>query len=241
MLPIPVLQLPHWRVNYRPSVFNEGLIASIGACQELVRSTKLSLRGWDFPHYDTRNGKSEVGKNWIGSSIEFGNHMEYWKLFQSGQFLHLQAVRESLDADWKTKLEGAARSHAHWRADVDWETVPGYFSLVNFIYTVTEVFEFAARIAQRGVYTGEVAISIGLHGVRGFVLTPELDRAWMDYRALSENTLEQTWTVESRALIAGSRDAAASALVWFFERFDWQSPNTDMIRRDQEKFLAGRW
>lgn len=236
----PILEHPHWRVNYRPHEYNAETLKTLNECQQLVSSTKLSLRGWDYPHINTRTNW-EIGQNWVGSAVQFGNHLEYWRLYQSGQFIHYQAVREVLDADWHQKLLGAARSHASWRTDIAWDKVPGFFSLLNFLYTVTEIFEFAARIAQAGVYSGEISIDIGLRGVKGFVLTPEIDRAWMDVRAASADKIEHVWNVHSRDLVAGSSEAALDACVWFFERFNWMQANVEQLRRDQTKFMSGRW
>lgn len=169
------------------------------------------------------------------------NHIEYWRLYQSSQFLHLAAVREALSLEWAEKLRAAAESHASWRTDIDWATVPGFFSLLNFLYTVTEIFEFAARLTQRGIYSGQVFVSIDIKKIRGFVLTPELDRAWSDVRAVNQENIGRVWELDSSELVANSAHIALQATAWFFERFNWLDPNVEVLRRDQEKFLAGRF
>lgn len=239
-LPVPVTKHPHWRVNMRPEGYNPELLPSLSACFDLVQSTKLSLRGWDYPHLSKRSGERTTGNNWVASWSSFGNHFEYWRLYQSGQFLHLSAVREALAAEWSAQLRQAAQTHASHRRDFAWGSVRGYLSLLNALYTVTEIFEFAARVAQRGVYAGIVAISIELRRIKGFVLTPELDRDWSDIRQASEENIGHTWSVESRDLVAASSEASLKASVWLFERFGWMNPSINVIRRDQEKFLAGR-
>ena len=239
-LPVPVLESPHWRVNIRPGIYEPELIASLGACFELVQSTKLSLRGWDYPHLSHRPNQRGTGNRWVASWSSFLGHVEYWRLYQSGQFIHLFAVREALVAEWHAQLRAAAISHASDRADVDWDRVPGYFSLLSFLYTVTEIFEFAARLAHRGVYTSTIAVTIELKKVRGFVLTPDLDRAWSDIRAASEDQIGRAWLIENRELISASSEVSLRATTWFFERFGWLEPSVQVLRRDQEKFLAGR-
>jgi hypothetical protein len=165
--------------------------------------------------------------------------MEYWRFYQSGQFLHLAAVREVLESEWRAQLVRAARWHHSDPPQGTWDEVPGFFSMLNFLYTITEVFEFAARVAQRGIYVGPVLVDISLHDVRGFVLVPEVDRAWSEYCSASEAELTRTWTVASADLIANSAAASLEATVWFFERLGWLKPNTEVLRRDQEKFLKG--
>jgi hypothetical protein len=108
------------------------------------------------------------------------------------------------------------------------------------VYRFTEIFEFAARLSQHGVYSGSVSISISISGIKGYVLTPGWDRAWSEYRAPTVDVLESTWTVKSTDLIGGSADHSLRALVWFFERCGWLDPNINVIKADQEKFLRAR-
>jgi len=69
--------------------------------------------------------------------------IEYWHLYQSGQFVHFAALREATDRQWKEKLQQDTMSHLRHCADIVWNAVPGYISLVNLVYTITEHFEFA--------------------------------------------------------------------------------------------------
>jgi hypothetical protein len=240
-LPVPVLENPHWRVNLRPEQYDPDLIPTLTACFDAVRATKLSLRGWDFPHISNKPGQTITGSNWVASFGDFMSHVEYWRFYQSGQFLHLAAVREVLSKEWTSQLRVAAKSHASWRTDVNWDQVPGFFSLLNFLYTVTEIFEFAARLAQRGIYAGQISVTIELKHIKGFVLTPEIDRAWSDVRAAAQDTIGKTWVVDARELVADSANTSLAVTGWFFERFNWLSPNVDVLKKDQQKFLAGRY
>ncbi len=224
----------------RPLPYEPERIPSLSACFDLIQATKLSLRGWDYPHLSQKPNQRGTGNRWIAAWSDFMNHIEYWRIYQSAQFLHLSAVREAVQPQWRAQLRHAAESHGSYRTDVDWDKVPGYFSLLNFLYTVTEIFEFAARLAQRGVYPGELAVTVELKNVKGFVLTPDLDRAWSGVCAASEADIGRTWQQESRELVSGSAEAAMQASVWFFERLGWLDPAVQVLQRDQEKFLTGR-
>jgi len=127
--------------------------------------------------------------------------------------------------------------HLRGMHDIDFEKIPGYVSIGNFIYTITEIFEFATRLAQKGIYTGEVSISIKLRGIKGFVLTTDRNRAWWGYYASSEDILGHNWEIPSVELVADSSKKALKAISWFFERFGWLDQAGDAIREDQEKFL----
>jgi hypothetical protein len=114
-------------------------------------------------------------------------------------------------------------------------------SITNFIYNVTEIFEFAARLAQASVYSDPVEIAIRLTGIRGFILAADPDRAWHEVYAASESVLSYQKTLTPSDLVATAAEAAVTCTVWFFERFGWLKPNIDVIRSDQQKLLTRRF
>ncbi len=129
-------------------------------------------------------------------------------------------------------------SHLKHHSDTAWNVVPGYISLVNLVYSITEYFEFATRICQAGVYRGNLDISLDLNGVKGHLLTTD----WMlrQHCAASEDHLSKTWHISSEGLIASSSEHSLKAIVWLCECFGWMSPNVEAIKRDQAKLLSGR-
>jgi hypothetical protein len=232
-LPIPVLKHPHWRVNFRPDQFNEELIPSLGNCLEIIQKTKLSLRGWDYPHLG-RESQREYGNNWISSWSDFMGHNEYWRFFQSGQFIHLFSVREATEQDFKNHVKSLYPK-------IDWGTIPGFLSILNFVYTVTEIFEFAARLCESGLYEGGLTIDIRIKGIKGFILIfTDGDRDVDAYYSAGTNELGRSWNIETSVLIAESSKHALDAIAWFFERFGWLPPPTEIFRKDQENLLTGR-
>jgi hypothetical protein len=240
-LPVPVLKGPHWRVNFRPQVYKEELIPSLQRCVEIIEQTKLSIRGWDYPHFSRRDLERELGQNWIASWSDFRNRNEYWRFYQSGQFLHLFGIDET-DPEWHAQLRGRAKSQVGWgeKKDLDWSQIPGFFSVLNFLYTFTEIFEFAARLCEKGVYESQISISVEIKGIRGFVLTHERNRAWMNYYCVTQDELSRAWEIEPKDLVAQSRQYSLVAVKWFFERFGWLNPSEEVLKNDQENFLARR-
>lgn len=236
-LPVPVLKYPHWRVNIRPGGYEPDLIPTLKDCYSVIEQTKVRLRGWDYPHLSNRQNQRGQGINWVDCWSDFGGHLEYWRFYQSAQFLHLFSVREATEPGWRDKLEREARSELSHHEGVDWSQVPGFISLMNAIYTIAEIFEFAARLAQRGVYKGIVSITIDIKKIKGFVLMAGFDHVWFDYYAASEEELGKTWKIDSADLISASAEHSLAATTWFLERFGWLEANIEVLRRDQEKFL----
>ena len=157
------------------------------------------------------------------------NQNEYWRFYQSGQFLHLFSVREITEERWRTKLR------RRLPADSD---VPGVFSILNFLYTVTEIFEFSTRLCEKEFYRNDVTVSIELKNVKGFILSEE-DGFLPRRNGAGESDLGKTWALHARNLLAGSKDYSLAAVGWFFERFGWLNPPLDALKKDQERFLKG--
>jgi hypothetical protein len=237
MLPVPVLEHPHWRVNYRPSTYVVDRLPSLSDCWEVLKRTSVRLRGWDFPHIPPRDAERDYGDTWVGGSSDFMGHVEYWRLYQSTQFLHLGSVRESTQPEFASQLRQIMGSHA----GADLNLVPGFLSLTNSIYNITEFFEFAARLAQAQVYTDPVTINISINGIQGFMLAAE-DRMWWsaDFVARQPDFRYEK-TLTPAELVASAAEHAIECTVWFFERFGWLKPNIDAIRTDQQKLLTRRF
>jgi len=241
-LPTPVLEHPHWRVNFRPAEYREDMISSLGKCFEIIEKTKLRLRGWDYPHLSGREAERGQGTNWVYSWSDFLGSYEYWRFYQSGQFLHLFSIREAIESEWREKLQREMQSHRILSdGEIDWESVPGFFSIVNFTYNVTEIFEFAARLSQSQIYTGKLHVQIDLKRIKGFVLAAPWERTWHSYYAASQDVLSKSQEIDSDELVGASRDIALSTIMWFFERFGWMSPPEAVIRQDQENLIKGKY
>lgn len=238
-LPVPVEQHPHWRVVFRPDSFQPQRIPSLKKCWETIEHSQVRLRGWDFPHVSRHSHETGQGSTWIAGWSDFMERYEYWRMYQSGQFVHLSSVRETEPA-WREELLRQTRGRLGHIGNIDWKNVPGCFHIGNFIYTLTEIFEFAARLAQRGLYDGSVGVSVEILRVKGFVLTTDWERAWHHYYPATEDTIGRKWDIKADSLIAQSSEVSFEAVLWFFERFGWLDPPTETLRQDQRSFLSGR-
>lgn len=239
-LPIPVLEKPHWRVNFRPEVYIGEAIPSLSQCFQIIEKNQVRLRGWYYPHLSNHADERTQGKNWVASWVTFRGHIEYWRFYQSTQFIHYFSVRESTEEGWRAKLQKQTASHLFHNSDIDWNTVPGFISITNFLYTVTEIIEFAARLCQAQVYKGNLDISIQISSIKGFMLTADEDRAWNVYCPAGEDMLDKIWTIDSGSLIADSPEYSLDIIAWFFERFGWLNPSKDVLRKDIDNYLKGR-
>jgi hypothetical protein len=138
-LPLKIKKKAHWRVNYRPSVYKEKRIPDSVAAFDLVRKSLVRRRGWDYPYVSEDNVEQIRETEYIASGCDWHGFVEYWRLFYSGQFIHLFAPRENFMYDQ-----------------------PGFIDIPNTLYNIAEVIEFAARLTEKGVYQDSLRLMLML-------------------------------------------------------------------------------
>jgi hypothetical protein len=110
----------HWRINFRPLEARK-IALSLQECRDVVRANAVSLRGWDYPHISNNQDALHVRKNSFEGIVDWHDHIEFWRMYQSSQFVHYVA----LDDDW-TEV-------SHWRQN----TLPiGIFSKSSVVYSI---------------------------------------------------------------------------------------------------------
>lgn len=225
----------YWRVIIKPTQFNKSLIPSLTECQRLIEESKVYLRGWDYPHLP-RYGQGLVnGVDWLEASTDsmvWIPMLEYWHFYQSGQFAHLFNCGE----DWVNRDQLQIQN---------WRNLPlpeRVLSILNTVYRVTEIYEFAARLAAKGIFRSDLSITVELHGMkdRGLVVTGHMRAPLLDNYICGVDALPYSKTVSLEALLAQASELALESLLWFFERFNWQSIPVHTIRDDQRRLLERR-
>lgn len=136
----------YWKINIRPTSYVENRIDSPSKCEEYLRSSKVSLRGWDFPHISTLKS----GQKFIQSSEYFGGHEEFFRFFKSGQFVFYKAMPE----------ESMAPSHQQRVNEKGLE-------IITTLFFLTEVFEFASRIFNFEEMGNQFTIDIEVFNIKG--------------------------------------------------------------------------
>ena len=228
---------PHWRVLVRPIPYVTSRLAMSDLGRVIQRRT-VRIRGWDFPHID-RKVPLERGVDYVGSSSSFRGHLEYWRFYESAQLVYLSSVRETTEPEWDRKLREGAAHRIVVSSDFDWTGVPGFIEMRNFVYTVTEVFEFAARLGLELESPAAMSVTIALSDIAGFVLTvDDPRRGWWEYCAAQVSSLENVWVTKVADLAGDAAAASLDATTWFFERFGWDHPNVEAIRKDQSDILG---
>ena len=216
----------YWTVIIRPTKFSGKLIRSLSDCWRLVETSKVALRGWDYPHVNDR--ERDVGQDFIQSGIdweEYG-HVELWRFHQSGQFVHHFAASEDYH-------------------QLPWSASDGkperYLLHVSALYTITEIYEFAARLAAKDILQPSAYVSISLGNMSGRELAGwGLDDMLPRGYSSQLDAIEVTDTFSPRTLLADSASLALDASLQVFERFAWLNAPHQVLADRQQEFLQRR-
>ena len=206
----------YWRVLVRPNGFAETRVENISALKPILQRSSVRLRGWDFPHVDFRC-KTYIDSDSIVQEFEWYQYHEFWRLFQSGQFIYYGGF--GLDwAERATELSGAGPSKR-------------ILSVPDAIFRFTEVFEFAARMALTEAGHDQMHIEVKAGGLKGRSLWIDPAR-YVDFsvaRIAQIDEVPYEVDVSSPELMAKSRELALAAAQELFKRFDWNA-NLEVLR-----------
>ena len=218
----------YWRVEITPKKFEKLRIDTLSNTQELVKACVVTLRGWDYPHWNQQNVKNR--EDWVESWEDWTEYIEYWRFYRSAKFVHLFALHEDhMNMEKVLPIRFPPRpKHA------------GYLSFVSATFQITEIFEFAARLASKGVFSGEVFISIGLHNIEDHQLISFEANRWLEDNYVYDNDspiiIEKEYPEQD--LLEKGDELARDYVIEIFEQFQWNNPSRQMLSEDQKKLRS---
>ena len=229
-IPVNVRDGPHWRVVIRPATHERERIPSLDECWSIMERSRVA---WRHPSYPIigREAERDERANWIASWADYGVQMEYWRLYQSGQFVHLRGL-------WREQREHENAMHLFAKLNPAESAPCGHVDVNTLLDTPLEVFSFAARLGAAGALDDHPHIEMGLRGLGDRVLfstdpgrgrTPEIFRVQGD-------SVTHEWTPSLSALIASPEALAAEATVRLLAHFNYRHTE-EQVKREQNTFL----
>jgi len=221
----------YWRVNIRPLKYEKNAVVSLSDLRDIIHNCKVRYRGWPYPL--VKDEEINSGENFILGGVNWQDHIEYWKIYQSLQFLHYFAMRE----DWEDRVDN------FFGGKIKNPRKPGSgLSIIGTLYSVTEIFEFTLRLIQNHPYEFGMKINIGLYGTMNRKLF-FYDKSRMldgDYTAkIPEIIYEKEFSLEE--FMSNSQQFALDCCVHIFERFNWTNVPRNLLESEQKKFLGKTW
>jgi len=224
----------YWEIEIRPSKFKENNI-TLAQCTDLIVKCQVRHRGWYYPSFGNKKQEFYTGNDCQVGLCDWQDHVEVWKFFQSGLFIHHLGLWEDYMAEYRG-LFGNTDSRAK-------EFPPGtMLEVVSALYTLTEVFLFAARLAENKVFESNLIISIKLHNTKNRKL-----RILEGFRDLFDDYTCQINSIELKdkiinvdELLKNYSRIALDTTLEIFDRFNWKY-NEEQIRqvlsKDQDNFF----
>jgi hypothetical protein len=216
-----IQEMAYWRVLIRPMIPLDDQLA-FGTCLDLVTASKVSVRGWDYPHVESQRpdnrGGIGRGEDFYESWTDWEGFREFWRMYRSGQFLSYNLLHGEIGMFGQQGGQGV---------------VP----VVDTIYSVCEYVEFAQRLAKNASFGGGYVFTVSLRNVTRYQLSAGPGRMpFLDALANSSPDLTISKRVSSAEIAKGTVEIANGILLGVFDYFGW-NPDANQIRRDQEAFF----
>jgi hypothetical protein len=205
----------YWDVVIRPQSFREDRVP-YEDLESIVERCAVRLRGWPLPYLSDE--QLVRGEDRIGQETDApGGHLEAWRFFTSGQFLQLSAI----SADWRRKnVDVHDEGAGHESVIAVWE----------ILYYLTEVYEFAARLALTPAGDDPIVIETSLYGLadRALIAGQRNRAPFMSPFVSKVRSLSFADLLSRDDLIANSRTAAIKMARKFLIRFGW-TPSIEQL------------
>lgn len=231
-LPKKIKTLPHWRVRLQPSRYEIQKDKDPTKAFNLMEQASVRLGGWNYPYIGKERIEQIRAENYIASGCDWSDIVEYWRLYYSGQFIHLFATWERTDE----KLLKHTRERVLRGSDVG--ELPGIISISNILFILTKVFEFAARLCEKHLYKENLKIVISLENIENYALTTDWTRCWHSHYPATAPSIKREWDLEIPKLLAKCNELSLDGMIDFYKHFGWDEPSVDVLRKDQADFLA---
>ncbi len=221
----------YWEVNIRPVVYPETKLTH-PRLKSLTQESVVTLRGWDYPHYRDRNGEPVNIQNGIEKYTDFDDigAYELWRMTMSGNFYHIFGLTEdhfdrAYDS-YYTRGESAKDKRV--------------LSVWGTLYTLTEIFEFARRLALKDLFGKQIYIDVSLHSIQDRELI--VDNSQKIPFSYSRKSVEYSWSnkqkiYQTKNFINSSSDISFEAFIDLMALFQWDNPPISNLKDDQLKFL----
>ena len=81
----------HWRFLSRPADYDAKRIEDYSQLYGLVERSAVKLGGWEVPPIEPPRQNIQK-KDSVGQKVDWSQYVEFWRLQQSGQFIHFAGI-----------------------------------------------------------------------------------------------------------------------------------------------------
>jgi len=224
----------YWRIEIHSSEYQANRLPTRAGMEDLLSKATVSFRGWPYPYYGIRADDLAYNGKWLEGKINWDRYIEYWRLYESGQWIHYSNVRTA----------GIPREEIFKGRTPLPPQHAGYISVRGeVLFTLTEILHFTVGLAQCGVLEPEAFLSIELHNTRDYMLFESFERFFRDgYVNSSDTPITFEHILPSAELPALADKIALDMAIKVYSIFNW-IPAEAAIRNlveDQRKLIERR-
>lgn len=227
-----IKSLGYWRVEIRSAEYQPKRLTTCEGMQSLLSSATVSLRGWPYPYYEVK--ETSYNGQWLEGKVAWERYREYWRLYESGQWIHFA----------KLPIAGVPREELFRNMLPLPPEHAGYIYVRGgILFTLTEIFHFAAGLAQGGILSPMAFLSVQLHNTKNYMLVESFDR-FFPFRYVNKwdtpITYEQSLPASELSAVADKE--ALEFAIKVFSVFGWV-PAEAAVRNfveDQKKLIERR-
>jgi schlafen family protein len=220
----------YWQISFQP--LRVGSLEKLADCKEVVESSQVRL-GWSLPWIPRRNDDIErihPSDRCYEAESELGSRKEFWRMFQSEQFIMYNALTE----DWY--------EDDTFRKDLVERYPTGKFVTLfsSVIHLITQCFTFAERLAKKGLYQDGLRITMTLNKTRGRrLIIDSLDR--LPFREPKITMASVIAVDKDYSLEQITQESMTMANEFILKTLDFFAfhPAKEQVLNDQIKFLNG--
>ncbi|MEK7397234.1 MAG: hypothetical protein AAB116_09910 [Candidatus Poribacteria bacterium] len=232
----------YWCVNIRSTKFEEYKIDSTERCWDIIEKCRVFSNypgsmipfRWGYPVINS--SERDSGDYWIQSGYDGLDGKKIWRFHQSGQFI-----------DYFTCFEDD-----HLGLELGFELKLDIFST---LYRITEIYEFATRLALKGIFDTGVKVTINLTGmegrrlierrnikpdVTGVTIQDDINSIYFSNYISSSNEINIKSNLNSINFIASSREEALNKAMEIYSKFGLNDYPEFILREKQDDFLKRR-
>ncbi|MFQ5574204.1 MAG: hypothetical protein ACE5E0_01090 [Terriglobia bacterium] len=242
--PIPTEQLQqifkkiksrgYWRINLRPmGGADKTRVASVAKCETLVRECCLELARSIYPYLPGCDEATQVwsGHNYVELFVDSEDCKELWRMYMNGQFIHFRGLSE----DWLDDNENGEASNP---------AKPGTaLDTRETVHTLTCVYEFLARLAERGIYKNGIDVQIVLYNIRSVKRLLQISGGSPSTASAEHGTTNKEMyfskQYSEQEVLGQPKQLATDMVLEVFSQFNWENPPLVMIEDDQNQLQPG--
>lgn len=221
------------KVIFEPTIYSENRIEKKDL-QDILEKSRISLRGWSFPHIPIQNDAGTKTPYSTSTGIEFytcwERVIEIFRFYQSGQFLAKFALYE----DTIDELNG--------NDGLNRKTLGKYLDFLSVIYRMTEVVLFIKNLLENTDIEGgklTVEINKAKDRILESIFSPSIPPLKGDYICQMEKVIV-TKEFDREKMLTDPLEIGFELIKDIFFDFNWKNPSAQMIKTHQENFLNRR-